>query len=173
MDEDLIQSSDCFRTIQTVSMDATGNRAQYRMHDFFPLRLPRVESIHHRGDFMNGSKSIGWCRVLASMAMLSGAMFTILLLPAYGQQDVSPDWYDPAPNVAVVHPAQPAAAVHSSQLPAAAHGYQQTAMPVSTASGAGKLGAKHAQIQSGHNPSQKSGGAQSGELVAIASREPR
>jgi len=107
------------------------------------------------------------------MAMLSGAMFTILLLPAYGQQDVSPDWYDPAPNVAVVHPTQPAAAVHSSQLPAATHGYQQTAMPVSTASGAGKQGAKLAQIQSGHDPAQKSGGASSGELVAIASRDPR
>jgi len=122
---------------------------------------------------MNGSKGMGRSRVLASMAMLFAAIFTIMMLPAYAQQDVNPDWYDPAPNAAVVHPAQPAAAVHSSQLPAAAHGYQQTAMPVSTASGAGKLGAKHAQIKSGHNPSQKSGGAQSGELVAIASREPR
>jgi len=122
---------------------------------------------------MNESKSIGRCRVLASMAMLSGAMFTILLLPAYGQQDVSPDWYDPAPNVAVVHPAQPAAAVHSSQLPAAAHRYQQTVTSVSTAPDAGKLGAKHAQIQSGNNPGRKSNGAPSGELVAIASRDPR
>ena len=88
---------------------------------------------------MNGSKSIGRCRVLASMAMLFGAMFTILLLPAYGQQDVSPDWYDPAPNVAVVHPAQPAAVAHSSQLPAATHRYQQTVTSVSTAPDAGKV----------------------------------
>ena len=43
MDEDLIQSSDCFITIQTVSMDATGDQVQDRIHDFFPLRLPRVE----------------------------------------------------------------------------------------------------------------------------------
>jgi hypothetical protein len=120
---------------------------------------------------MNASKSIGWCRALASMAMLSGAMFTILLLPAYGQQDVSPDWYDPAPNAAVVHPAQPVAAMHSSK-PVATHRYQQTTMSVSTAPDAGKPGAKHAQIQSGHNPGQKSGGASSGELVAIASRDP-
>ncbi|HSZ02283.1 MAG TPA: hypothetical protein VK788_22485 [Terriglobales bacterium] len=122
---------------------------------------------------MNESKSIGRCRVLASMAMLSGAMFTILLLPAYGQQDVSPDWYDPAPNATVVHSVQPAAAVHSSQLPAAAHRYQQTVTSVSTAPDAGKLGAKHAQIQSGNNPGRKSGGSPSGELVAIASRDPR
>ena len=56
---------------------------------------------------MNGLKGIG-CRALASMAMLSGAIFTLLLVPAYGQQDVNPDWYDPAPSAAVAHPAQPA-----------------------------------------------------------------
>ena len=122
---------------------------------------------------MNGSKSIGRCRVLASMAMLFGAMFTILLLPAYGQQDVSPDWYDPAPNVAVVHPAQTAAAVHSSQLPAATHRFQPTIRSASTAPDAAKLRVKDAQIQSSHDPAQKSGGAPSGELVAIASRDPR
>jgi hypothetical protein len=121
---------------------------------------------------MNGSKSIGRCRVLASMAMLSGAMFTILLLPAYGQQDVSPDWYDPAPNAAVVHPAQPVAALHSSQLPAATHRYQQAVTSVSTAPDAGKARVKDAQLQSSHNPAHKSGGAPSGELVAIASRDP-
>ena len=130
-------------------------------------------SIHHGGDFMNGSKSIGRCQVLASMAMLSGAMFTILLLPAYGQQDVSPDWYDPAPNVTVVHPAQPAAVAHSPQLPAATHRFQPTIRSASTAPDAGKLRVKDAQIQSSHIPAQKSGGAPSGELVAIASRDPR
>jgi len=43
------------------------------------------------------------------MAMLFGAIFTILLLPAYGQQEVDPTWYDPwaAPTTAVVHPSQP------------------------------------------------------------------
>jgi hypothetical protein len=130
-------------------------------------------SIHHRGDFMNGSKGIGRCRVLASTAMLFGAIFTILLLPAYAQQDVNPDWYDPAPNAAVVHPAQPAAAVHSSQPPVATHRYQQTIRSASTASDAGKLRVKGAQVQSGHNPAGKSDGTPSGELVAIASRDPR
>ena len=130
-------------------------------------------SIHHRGDFMNGSKGIGRCRVLASMAMLSGAMFTILLLPAYAQQDVSPDWYDPAPNAAAVHPAQPAGVAHSSQPPVATHRYQQTVGSASTAPNAGKHRVKDAQIQGAHNPAQKRGEAPSGELVAIASRDPR
>jgi len=122
---------------------------------------------------MNGSKSIGRCRVLASMAMLFGAMFTILLVPAYGQQDVNPDWYDPAPNVAVIHPAQPAAAAQSSQLPAATHRYQPTVTSVSTAPDAGKLRVKGAQLKNGHNPARKSDETPSGELVAIASRDPR
>jgi hypothetical protein len=119
---------------------------------------------------MNGSKNIGRCRVLASMAMLSGAMFTILLLPAYAQQDVSPDWYDPAPNAAAVHPAQPAGVAHSSQPPVATHRYQQA---VRSASAAPKHRVKDAQIQGAHNPAQKSGEAPSGDLVAIASRDPR
>jgi hypothetical protein len=110
---------------------------------------------------MNGSKLR--CRVLASMAMLSGAMFTILLLP---------DWYDPAPNAAAVHPAQPGVA-HSSQPPVATHRYQQTVRSASTAPSAGKHRVKDAQIQGAHNPAQKSGEAPSGELVAIASRDPR
>jgi hypothetical protein len=122
---------------------------------------------------MNGSKGMGRSRVLASMAMLFGAIFTIMMLPAYAQQDVNPDWYDPAPNAAVVHPAQPAAAVHSSQLPVATHRYQQTVRSASTASDAGKLRVKGAQLQSGHSPARKSDGAPSGELVAIASRDPR
>jgi hypothetical protein len=122
---------------------------------------------------MSGSKRIGRCRVLASMAMLSGAMFTILLLPAYAQQDVNPDWYDPAPTAAVVHPAQPAGAAHSSQPPVATHRYQQTVRSASTAPTAGKHRVKDAQIQGAHNPAQKSGEAPSGELVAIASRDPR
>jgi hypothetical protein len=122
---------------------------------------------------MNGSKSIGRCRVLASMAMLFGAMFTIWLLPAYGQQDVSPDWYDPAPNAAAVHSAQPVAVMHSSKPPVATHRYQQTVRSVSKAPDAGKHRVSDAQVQSGHNPAQKSGGTTPGELVAIASRDPR
>ena len=34
-------------------------------------------------------------RSLASLVMLLGATFTILLLPAYAQQEVTPSWYDP------------------------------------------------------------------------------
>jgi hypothetical protein len=71
---------------------------------------------------MNGSKGMGRSRVLASMAMLFGAIFTIMMLPAYAQQDVNPDWYDPAPNAAVAQPAQPAAAVHSRHSPVSTDG---------------------------------------------------
>ena len=62
------------------------------------------------------SRSSGRSRVPAFIAMLAGAIFTILLLPAYGQQEVDPTWYDPwaAPTAAAVHPAQPPAVVHSS-----------------------------------------------------------
>ena len=72
---------------------------------------------------MNGLKGTGY-RALASMAMLSGAMFTLLLVPAYGQQDVNPDWYDPAPSAAVAHPVQPAAV--ASQAPVTVQQLQQT-----------------------------------------------
>ena len=64
---------------------------------------------------MSKSKGIGRCRILASTAMLSGAIFTIMLLPAQAQQDVNPDWYDPAPSAAPVHPVQPAAVAQPSQ----------------------------------------------------------
>jgi hypothetical protein len=122
---------------------------------------------------MNGSKSIGRRRVLASMAMLCGAIFTIMLLPAYAQQDVNPDWYDPTPNAAVVHPAQPPAVVQSSQPPIATHRYQQTVKSVSPAPDAAKLRVKDAKLnQSGHNPAHKSNEAPSVELVSIASRDP-
>jgi len=65
---------------------------------------------------MNGSNGIGRCKALASLAILMGAFFTILLLPAYAQQDVAPSWYDPwaAPKVSVAHPAQAPAVVHSA-----------------------------------------------------------
>jgi hypothetical protein len=67
------------------------------------------------GVFMNGSISIGRCKGLASLATLLGALFTILLLPAYAQQDVAPSWYDPwaAPKVAIAHPAQAPAVADS------------------------------------------------------------
>jgi hypothetical protein len=133
--------------------------------------LHEARSIHYRGDFMNGLKGIG-CRALGSMAMLSGAIFTLLLVPAYGQQDINPTWYDPAPSAAVAHPAQPAAAVHSSQLPAAPHRNQQTAKALLPASEATQL--KDTKLdQSGHGAAHKSPAAPSGRLVSVALRESR
>jgi hypothetical protein len=65
---------------------------------------------------MNGSRDMGPCRVMALIALLLGAMVTTLL-PAYGQQEVDPTWYDPwpAPNTAVVHFSQPREAIHRHQ----------------------------------------------------------
>lgn len=65
---------------------------------------------------MNGSNGIGRCKGLASLAILLGALFTIFLLPASAQQDVSPTWYDPwaAPAIAVTHPAPAPAVAHST-----------------------------------------------------------
>jgi hypothetical protein len=63
----------------------------------------------------NGSTVMRGCKGLASLAILLGALFTIVLLPAYAQQDVAPSWYDPwaAPNIGIAHPAQPPAVAHS------------------------------------------------------------
>jgi hypothetical protein len=66
---------------------------------------------------MKGSRSIRPCRVPTFIAMLCGAIFTILLLPAFGQQEVDPTWYDPwaAPNTVVVHSSQPQVAINRPQ----------------------------------------------------------
>jgi hypothetical protein len=58
---------------------------------------------------MNGLKRISGCRSLAMIATLFGAMVTAFLVPAYGQQEVDPSWYNPwtPPNVAVAQSAQP------------------------------------------------------------------
>jgi hypothetical protein len=122
-------------------------------------------SIHHRGDFMNGLKGMG-CRALASMAMLSGAMFTLLLVPAYAQQDVNPDWYDPAPSAAIAHPVQPAAV--ASQAPVALR-LQQTAKSLSPAAETGKAHMKNARLdQRGQGAAHKNGGAKSEELASCS-----
>src|SRR5580658_434589 len=63
------------------------------------------------------SKAILRSPILASTAMLLGAIFTVLLVPAYGQQEVDPTWYDPTPNTAIAQPAQTARATHASQPP--------------------------------------------------------
>jgi hypothetical protein len=65
---------------------------------------------------MNGSSDLKPCRVMALTTLLFGAMATTLL-PAYGQQEVAPTWYDPwaAPNTAVVYSSQPREALHRPQ----------------------------------------------------------
>jgi len=114
---------------------------------------------------MSGLKGIGY-RALASMGMLSGAIFTLLLVPAYGQQDVNPDWYDPTPSAAVAYPVQPGAVAHSSQLPVATHRLQQAPKSASPAVNTGKAHVKDARLeQSGHNEIQKSGAASEGSMA--------
>ena len=111
----------------------------------------------------NESKGSKRSRVPAFIAMLCGAIFTILLLPAYGQQEVDPTWYDPwaASTTAVVHPAQPAAVVHSSQAPVATHRYQQTVRTASPAPDARKFRGKDAQLeQRRQNAARKNGEAE-------------
>jgi hypothetical protein len=120
---------------------------------------------------MNGIKGTGRSRLLASMAMLSGAMF-IMLLPAYGQQEVNPDWYDPTPNAAVAHPAQPAAAAQSSRPAAANHQYQQTSKSLSPAANAGKPRVKDAKLnQRGRNGAHKNGAVDDLAYEPVASVE--
>ncbi len=107
---------------------------------------------------MTTGSASGRRRVLASAAMLLGAIFTILLLPAYGQQDVDPTWYDPwaAPNAAVVHPAQPPAVARLAQSPLPTLQYQQADRSVKSAADSGKLRVKGTQQgqsrhHAGHN----------------------
>lgn len=129
------------------------------------------KAVQNRGDSMTdsmnttASKTIRPSRVPAFIAMLFGAIFTILLLPAYGQQEVDPTWYDPwaAPSTAAVPVVQPSAVVHSAQ-PVAAHPHQQTVRSVSPAPDAAKFRAKDTQLnQSRHNAAGKSGGTPSAD----------
>ncbi len=120
-----------------------------------------------------GSKGIGRSRVLASMAMLFGAIFTILLLPAYGQQEVDPTWYDPwvAPNAPVVPPAQPPAVIHRSQSPLPTLQYQQADRSVTSAADSGKLRVKGTQQgQSRHNAGHKGDGTPAADSRVGAAR---
>jgi hypothetical protein len=110
-------------------MDSTCDREQYPNHDFFTLPLPSgrnqsIVTINQEVIPMNQSKNISPRSVLAYIAMLAGAMVTTMLVPAYGQQEVAPDWYDPyavtvpspAPSAAVAHTAQPAVAFHRDEV---------------------------------------------------------
>jgi hypothetical protein len=62
----------------------------------------------------------------ALMTMLSGLIFTVLMVPAYARQEVTPDWFDPwtAPNAAMAQaakpvPQKPARAMKSSSVASA------------------------------------------------------
>jgi len=95
---------------------------------------------------MNRSRDFRLRRMLAWMAMLFG-MMVATLLPAYGQQEVSPTWYDPwaGPNAAAVH-----ASLHSSQPRVAIHRHHRTLRNASAARVAGKVRGK----RSATRPSQ-------------------
>jgi len=93
---------------------------------------------------MTRSGNISPRRVLTYVAMLAGAMVTTMLLPAYAQQEVNPDWYDPyavtapaaAPSVAVTHSAQPA--LHAAQPAVALQRHEAAVKSVSSAEGSGR-----------------------------------
>ena len=112
---------------------------------------------------MNRSEVISQNSALPYIAMLLGAMLTILMLPAFGQQEVDPTWYDPwVASNATVNLAQPPAVVHSSQSPVATNQGKQSAMFVSHGPNAGKVRAKDAQLDhSRHNTAHKNGGTSS------------
>jgi hypothetical protein len=47
-------------------------------------------------------------KMSALMMMLSGLILTVMMIPAYAQQEVSPAWFDPwgAPEAAAAQPAK-------------------------------------------------------------------
>jgi len=104
-------------------------------------------------------KAILSSRVLASAAILLGAIFTVLLVPAYGQQEVDPTWYDPTPNTAIAQPVQAAAVVHSSQAAVRAHTQKAASQSASAIANAAKSHAKDKQLnQSRHDAARNSVG---------------
>jgi hypothetical protein len=118
-----------------------------------PGRNQLVVAIHQEVIPMTGSKNISPRRVLTYIAMLAGAMLTTMLLPAYGQQEVAPDWYDPyavttpspAPSVAVAPHAQPA--IHAVQPVVAFHRHDVAVKSVSSTERAGKLRGKQSATE--------------------------
>ncbi len=74
---------------------------------------------------MNRSRDIRSRRILAfELAMLFGAIVTTMLLPAYGQQEVDPTWYDPWAVNTSTNPAPHTVAIHSSPAPVAINQHQ-------------------------------------------------
>ncbi|HSZ60206.1 MAG TPA: hypothetical protein VK828_00300 [Terriglobales bacterium] len=78
-------------------------------------------------------------------------MSTILLAPAYGQQEVDPTWYDPTPNTAITQAAQSAGAAHSSQSAVTVHAQTAAAKSPSTTQNAAKSHAKDKQFNQNRN----------------------
>jgi hypothetical protein len=82
-------------------------------------------------------------RILALITMLFGAMIT-MSLSAYGQQEVSPSWYDPwgTENAAVAQAAKPAVAAHKQARTMKSASMTSSAKPASRVRRAEKLHAK-------------------------------
>jgi hypothetical protein len=106
----------------------------------------RSKSVQNGGDSMKRSENGNRGKNLMSAAILFGAMFTVLLVPAFGQQEVDPTWYDPSPaQVTTAHQSQGVAADQSVQQFIAARESQPTSGSASSAAVSEKSSAKHAQ----------------------------
>jgi hypothetical protein len=96
---------------------------------------------------MKRSESNNRSRNLMSAAILFGAMFTVLLVPAFGQQEVDPTWYDPSPaQVTSAHQVQAVAADQSAQLLVADRGSRRTMVSASSAANSAKSSGKRAHL---------------------------
>ena len=91
---------------------------------------------------MNRSRDIRPRRILAFIAMLFGAIVTTMLLPAYGQQEVDPTWYDPWAVNTSTNPAPHTVAIHSAQAPVAINQHQPSLTSGSLSQGSEKFRAK-------------------------------
>ena len=80
--------------------------------------MDRADVINDGGSPVKKSTTPRVRRMSALMMMLSGLIMTVLMIPAYAQQEVSPTWFDPwgAPEAAAAQPAKQAA---KAQKPAA------------------------------------------------------
>src|SRR5277367_1489003 len=120
-------------------MDTSSKREQYHNHDFcrMPLTSGRNQSIREVIQ-MNRSRDIRSRRILAFMAMLLGAIVATMVVPAYGQQEVDPTWYDPYAVNTPPNPAPSTVATHSSPTPVSIRQHQTTLASASLSEGAEK-----------------------------------
>jgi hypothetical protein len=131
----------------------------------------RSKSVQNGGDSMKQSENDNRSRNLnlMSAAILFGAMFTMLLVPAYGQQEVDPTWYDPSPaQVTSAHQSQAVAADQSAQLIVADRGYERTAVSASSAANSAKSSPKRAHL----NQRQRNAATKNAETPAAENRLP-